>query len=249
MKKRIIIIFALIVLAIAVRLFMGSILGFLQGKKFSRYIAPDVTVTEVKSRKVRKSFEAPGRVEARYQVNIVARISGYLLKSYFKEGSDVKAGEVLFLIEPDEYKNSLSIASADVKRISAQLDYANKQLVRASELVKQDYIAKSRYDEILSNRNALQAQLAAANSSVRDAKRNLSYTTIQSPIDGRIGVIALTVGNYVTVSSQPLTTIYSINPIYVTFPLSSEDYNELINIDKNNNKNRKVELYFPDGRK
>ena len=208
--------------------------------------APDVVIETIKEDSVIQSFEAPGRVVSKYQVSIMARISGYLQKSYFKEGDYVKAGDTLFLIEPVEYQNASSVAGANIKNIEAQLAYANKQLVRAEELVKQDYIAKSRYDEILANRDALQAQLNAAQSNYEDTNRNLNYTKVKAPVDGRIGIIDVTVGNYVTPSSGSLTTINSTNPIYVTFPLPSDDYAAISSIDSGNAK-RRVELYFQNG--
>ncbi len=170
-------------------------------------------------------------------------------KVSFKEGDYVKAGQTLFLIEPDEFTNASKIAGANIQNIKAQLDYANKQLQRAEELVKQDYIAKSKYDEILANRNALQAQYTAAESSYEDSTRSLNYTTVKAPVDGRIGIIDVTVGNYVSPSSGSLTTINSTNPIYVTFPLSSEDYSAISSIDKKANEKRRVELFFQNGQK
>jgi RND family efflux transporter MFP subunit len=95
----------------------------------------------------------------------------------------------------------------------------------------------------------LQAQLSAAKSKYNDARRNLNYTKIYSPIDGVIGTIDITVGNFVTPSSGKLTTIYSANPIYVAFTLSDKDYNLLNKIDHNSEKKRKVELYFNSGEK
>ena len=179
---------------------------------------PYVVTDTVKEEDVIQTVEAPGRVVSKYQVSIMARISGYLQKSFFKEGDYVKAGETLFLIEPVEYQNASNVAGANIQNIKAQLEYANKQLQRAEELVKEDYIARSRYDEILSNRNALQAQLSAAQATYKDSNRNLAYTRVKAPVDGRIGIIDVTVGNYVTPSSGSLTTINSTNPIYVTFP-------------------------------
>ena len=210
---------------------------------------PEVVVDTVKEDEVLQSFEAPGRIVSKYQVSILARISGYLQKSYFKEGDYVKAGDTLFLIEPAEFQNASNMAQANVQNIKAQLEYANKQLARAEELVKKDYIAKSRYDEILSNRNALQAQLKAAQASYSDTNRNLGYTQVKAPVDGRIGIIDVTIGNYVTPTSGSLTTINSTNPIYVTFPLPSKEYIELTKSDKKVDEKRKVELYFQSGEK
>ena len=249
MRKNIIIILIVIFLAIIGRFALNFTNGYLKSKKLGIKNLPTVKVETVKEQKIIKSYESSGHVESVYQVSIVPRISGYLQKSYFKEGSFVKKGDTLFLIEPDEYKNSSDISAADIKNIKAKLEYANKQLTRANELVKKDYIAKSRYDEILSQRDSLTAQLNAANSELKDRQRNLSYTNIKAPVDGRVGTIDVTVGNYVNPSIGALTTIYSVNPIYVAFSLSVQDYNDLLFIDKGSNKPRRVELYFTDGRK
>ena len=170
-------------------------------------------------------------------------------KSYFKEGDFVKAGQTLFLIEPTEFSNAANVAKAEVANTKAQLEYAEKQLIRASELVKKDYIAKSQYDNMLSQRDSLRAQLASAQARYNDSMRNLSYTHVKAPVDGRIGIIAVTVGNYVTPSSGALTTINSTNPIYVTFPIDSEDFTSLSLADGSNDTNRKVDLIFSNGQK
>ena len=249
MKKKIIIVVLAVLLAIATRFIMSVAGSYMKKNSAKNRPAPNVVVDTISEQDVIQSFDAPGRVVSKYQVSVMARISGYLQKSYFKEGDYVKAGETLFLIEPVEYQNAASVAGANIQNIRAQLAYANKQLARAEELVKQDYIAKSRYDEILANRDALQAQLKAAQSNFNDTNRNLSYTRVKAPVDGRIGIIDVTVGNYVTPSSGSLTTINSTNPIYVTFPLSSEDYASISSIDENAKAKRRVELYFQNGDK
>lgn len=249
MKKKVLLIVIIVLALIGIRFAVSFISSYMKQKARSEYVPPLVAVEEVKQENVIQSFEAPGRVVSKYQVSIMARVSGYLQKSFFKEGDYVKAGETLFLIEPDEYKNVSNTASANIQNIKAQLDFANKQLARAEELVRQDYISKSKYDEILANRNSLQAQYSAAESNYKDTKRSLNYTTVKAPVDGRIGFIDVTVGNYVTPSSGSLTTINSTNPIYVTFPLSSEDYSAISSLDKNANVKRKVELYFSNGTK
>ena len=239
----------IVIAAIALRYLISTVNGFIKYKARAVQIPPNVVVENIKQESVIQSFEAPGRVVSKYQVSIMARISGYLQKSFFKEGDYVKAGDTLFLIEPTEFQNASNVAGANIQNVKAQLEYANKQLARAEELVKQDYIAKSKYDEILANRNALQAQLEAAQSNYQDTNRSLSYTQVKAPVDGRIGFIDVTVGNYVSPSSGSLTTINSTNPIYVTFPLASEDYIAISSIDKNKNDKRKVELYFQNGKK
>ena len=245
MKSKIIIITLIIFAAIGLR-FVYSAMFSNKGRVRQ---APEVVVDKITEGEVLPSFEAPARIVSKYQVSVLARISGYLQKSYFKEGDYVKAGQTLFLIEPAEYQNASSVAGANVQNIKAQLEYADKQLARAQELVAKDYIAKSRYDEILANRNALSAQLKAAQSTYSDSNRNLGYTTVKAPVDGRIGIIDVTVGNYVSPTSGSLTTINSTKPIYVTFPMQSNDYIALTKSDTDASQKRKVELYFQNGEK
>lgn len=243
MRKAILIPTIIIFGTILIRFAINFVTDSIKIKMLKVYRPPEVTVEKVKTLKIHKKFEASGRIEAQSQVDIISRVSGYLEKSYFEEGSYVKKGDTLFLIEADEYKNSADIASADVNRLQAELTFANKQLERAQELVKSDYIAKSRYDELKANRDSLFAQLNSAKSDLKNKNKNLSYTIIKSPIDGKIGTVDISVGNYVNSSTGPLTTINSTDPMYVTFSLSSVDYSFLSSIDKGNNKNRKVEIY------
>lgn len=249
MKKNIIIIIAIVIAAIVLRYTSGTISKFMQNRSAKLKPAPSVQVEAIGEKDIIRSFEAPGRVTSKYQVNVLARIAGYLQKSYFKEGDYVKQGQVLFQIEPTEYMNTSNVASANVKNIKAQLEYAEKQLARASELVKKDYIAKAKYDEILAQRDSLKAQLASAQAAYSDSQRNFGYTMVKSPVDGKVGIITVTVGNYVAPSSGALTTINSTDPMYVTFPMDSTDFNALSSADLENNKNRKVELYFNNGEK
>ncbi len=249
MKKNIFIVLLIVVLAIAFRFLSGTINKFIQDKRNKAKPAPSVQVETIGEHDIIRSFEAPGRVTSKYQVNVLARISGYLQKSYFKEGDYVKQGQVLFQIEPTEFLNTSNVASANVKNIKAQLEYAEKQLARASELVEKDYIAKAKYDEILAQRDAYKAQLASAQATYQDTQRNLGYTLVKSPVDGKVGIISVTLGNYVSPSSGALTTINSTEPMYVTFPIDANDFSILSNADKSNNKNRRVELYFNNGEK
>lgn len=249
MKKNIIIFLSVIIVAILIRYGFSTFQAVMQGKAMANKPAPTVTVQEIETKNVIRSFDAPGRVVSKYRVDVMARISGYLLKSYFKEGDTVRAGQTLFLIEPTEYSNASNVAAANVKNLKAQLVYAEKQLARAAELVKKDYIAKAQYDQILSQRDALRAQLASAQASLNDANRNLGYTNVKSPVNGKVGIINVTVGNYVSPTSGALTTINSTNPIYVTFPIESADFQALAVADKSNNKNRKVELILNGGTK
>ena len=249
MKKNIIILVLIVVAALLFRYGFSVYDRVMQTKAMRNKKAPEVTVADIQEAEIIRSFEAPGRVVSKYQVNVMARIAGYLQKSYFKEGDFVKAGQTLFQIEPQEFSNASNVAKADVENTRAQLVYAEKQLARAKELVAKDYIAKSQYDNLLAQRDALKAQLASAQARYNDSNRNLGYTHVKAPVDGRIGIITVTLGNYVSPSSGALTTINSTNPIYVTFPLDSADFDALSMADGSNNINRKTEIYFSNGQK
>lgn len=249
MRKNIIIIISIIIALILGRMFISNWDKIKTTKQRRNAAIPAVTVEAVKTREVVKQFEAPARIVAKYRVSILARISGYLTKSYFKEGDYVKAGQVLFEIEPQEFQYAASRAKANLDNVMAQSEYYKKQLTRYEELVRQDYIAKSEYDNILAQSNAYNAQVESALSTYRDAQRNLGYTKVKAPVDGKVGIINVTVGNFVSMMSNALTTINSTNPIYITFPLDSKDFSELTRIDKAANVNRKVEYIFSDGHK
>lgn len=209
---------------------------------------PEVTLSEVQEANVIKQINAPGRILSKYRVDVLARIDGYLTKSYFKEGDYVKKGQVLFEIEPQQYSYEVQKARANVSNTRAQLVYAEKQLKRAAILVKQEYIAKAEYDQLLSNRDALKGQLEMYQATLRDAQRNYGYTQVRAPVDGEVGMISVTVGNYVNSSAGTLTTIYSNDPIYVTFPIDSKEYLALTETESADAK-RKVDLFFPTGEK
>lgn len=248
MKKNIIIIAGIILIAILLRFIYSAYGQFMMGMAMKKGSVPMVVTDTVQSADVIRQIEAPGRIVSKYRVDVVARIDGYLTKSYFKEGDFVKKGQVLFQIEPQQWLYALQKAQSSLANTKAQLIYAEKQLKRSEILLKKDYISKASYDELLSQRDALRGQLAMFQAEVRDAQRNYGYTSVKAPVDGQIGLINVTVGNYVNQSVGALTTINSTNPIYVTFPLDSKEYMKLTQIEPEDTK-RKVELFFPTGEK
>lgn len=249
MKKVIIITLSIAIVAVLARFLTYQFQGFQAAKRMKMAGAPGVTIQAIEARDVTKKFEAPGRIQSVSRIDIVARVSGYLTKSYFKEGDVVKKGQILFEIEPQEYQLAVNKAKANLDNAQAQLIYYEKQLTRAKELVKQDYIAKAKYDEVLAQRDSYKAQVSMYRSAYQDALRNLSYTRVKAPVDGQVGMIKVTVGNYVTAQSGALTTLNSVDPIYVTFPLDAKNYTELLRIDKTSAVNRNVDLYFSTGSK
>ena len=192
--------------------------------------------------------ESSGRIEAKYSVDIVARINGWLQKSYFEEGAKVKKGQTLFLIEPDQYQNLVNTASANVRQAQAALTNAEKELTRAQELVKNDYVSKSYYDQALATHDTSRAALDAAKAQLADAKLNLSYTKITSPVDGKIGKIIITEGNLVNTATGPIARVVSTSPIYAYFNLKSSEFLKLKKQDSSADfSNMEVKLQLADG--
>lgn len=249
MKKNIFILMAIVFSAILFRYLFSAFGTHMMQVKMKASMTPPVTVVKVFQTCRQKSYEIPARVTSKSQIQVNARINGYLTKSYFKEGDYVKAGQVLFEIEPQEYQIAAERARADVQRARAQQVYYDKQAVRSQQLVKQDYIARSEYDNAVSQRDLYRASTNYAEMNYRDALRNLSYTKVKAPVSGRVGIITVTVGNYVTINSGALTTIYSTRPMYVTFPLDTEQFSTLTSIDGGSNVNRKVEYVYSSGNK
>ncbi len=177
--------------------------------------------------------ESTGRVEAKYSVEVIARVSGWLLKKYFNEGDFVHKGQLLFQIDPKEFQIEVNNSKAAISQYSALLKNAQQELDRANALIKEDLISHSDVDSSLAARNSNQALLDAARQKYELARVNLGYTSIKSPIDGRIGKIKITEGNYVNATSGSLVNISSTDPVYVSFSLRSNDFIKLLKASDN----------------
>ena len=191
--------------------------------------------------------ESTGRVEAKYSIDVMARVSGFLNKKYFKEGDFVKKGQLLFQIDPQEYQLEVRNSQATVNQYSALLLNSQKELDRANSLIKEDLVSHSYVDQSLASRNQNQALLDAARQKLQLARVNLGYTAIKSPIDGRIGKVKITEGNYVSLTSGPLVNVSSMDPVYVTFSLRSSDFIKMLRAS-NEFKDVKVKVQFEGGK-
>lgn len=152
-------------------------------------------------------------------VNLVARVTGYLEKRNFKEGEDVKKGDLLFVIEQAPYKIEVQSSEAKVAEANAVLANAQSYLKRLKS-VRKGAVSQTDLDKSKSDLLKAQAELLQAKASLDQAKLNLNYTEIRSPIDGRIGRVSVDVGNLVTSNTGTLATILQLDPIYVLFTVS-----------------------------
>ena len=223
-KKKLIwiIIAAIIIVPVVFNKIAGLISAKLAAEQQKKPTPVETAVVE--QTQIYPQTESVGRIEAKYSVDVVARINGWLQKSYFKEGAYVKKGQTLFLIQPSEYIIAVKQAEAAVRQTQAALINAQKELVRAEELVKNDFVSKSYYDQALATRDQNKATLDVNKANLAAAKLNLSYTKITSPVDGKVGKILITEGNLVNPQSGALTKIVSVSPIYAYFNVKSEDY-------------------------
>src|SRR6201990_3641196 len=179
-----------------------------------------VGVIERITRPIIESNEFLGRIEAPNRVSVVARVTAFLDKRLFVEGTEVKTGDQLYLLERGPFVADLESKKAQVLQLQATLVNAKLTTDRARTLLGGPAGQQSTYDAALANQQSLEAQIQAAEAQVDLSQINLDYTEIHSPIDGRIGRTAVTEGNVVTPSSGTLTTIVSQDPMYVTFPVS-----------------------------
>lgn len=185
---------------------------------------PVVNTKEIKTEEIVEQINTPGRIVPVYEVEVNARIDGYLQKKFFNEGAYVKKGDVLFQIEPNSYAAKVSEASANLRNAQAVFVESQKNLQRAEELVKQDFISKMDYDANLASRDRDKAAVDSAKAALAQAQINYGYTKIYSPVDGKISKLFITEGNYVTPSSGKIATIVSLDPINVDFSLKSRSY-------------------------
>jgi membrane fusion protein (multidrug efflux system) len=180
---------------------------------------PAVGVMEAVKRPITESNEFLGRIEATNRVNVVARVTAFLERRDFVDGAEVKTGDLLYELERGPFEADLASKKAQVAQLQATLVNAKLTTDRARTLLGGPAGQQSTYDAALANQQSLEAQIQAAQAQVDLSQINLDYTSIKSPIDGKIGRTAVTEGNVVTPSSGTLTTIVSQDPMYVTFPV------------------------------
>jgi len=181
---------------------------------------PPVTVAAALVREVQEVDEFAGRIEATQQVEVRARVNGYLQSIHFKPGAEVKAGDLLFVIDPKPLQARLAEAEAAAANTGAQLELAKIELERQRQMLPDRATSKREYDAAAALVATLSAAFKANQAAIDAVKIDLGYTRITSPIDGRVGKDERTVGNLVqgdAPDSPLLTTVVALDPIYATF--------------------------------
>ena len=184
----------------------------------------EVGVVTVAPRPVGLATELPGRLEASRVAQVRARAAGILQKRLFKEGSDVKAGQALFTIDPAPYQASAASAQASLARAQANVTQTTAQAERYKPLMEANAISKQDYINAVALQKSAEADVAAAKAAVQSAQINLGYASVTAPIAGRVGRALVTEGALVGQGeATPLAVVQQINPMYVNFTQSTTD--------------------------
>ena len=210
---------------------VGAVVGYGQltsGKKPEKKSegrpAVPVVVAGVVQKNMPVQLEAVGVVEAFSTVSIRTQITGTVTEVHFKEGQDVKQGDLLFTIDTRPYEAVLKQVQANLARDAAVLANAREQARRYEELVKKQYVSQEQYDQVRTNAEALEATIEADEAAVENARVQLSYCRIYSPVTGRTGGLLVNEGNLVrTNDAAALVTINQVSPIYVTFAVPEQN--------------------------
>ncbi|WP_287951452.1 efflux RND transporter periplasmic adaptor subunit [Diaphorobacter sp.] len=186
--------------------------------------APEVGVVTVQPRDIGLVTELPGRLEASRVAEVRARAAGILQKRLFREGSDVKAGQQLFLIDSAPYQASVAQAEASVAQAEASLAQSRALAERYRPLVAVNAISKQEYDNAVAAQKTAEANVAAAKAALTMSRINLGYATVTAPISGRIGRALVTEGALVGQGTPTeLAVIQQIDPLYINFTQSASE--------------------------
>jgi multidrug efflux system membrane fusion protein len=193
----------------------------------SREAVPVLVATAVQ-KSIPLQIRAVANVEPLSTVSIKSQVTGVLTKAHFQEGQNVKKGQLLFTVDPRPLEAALKQAEATLARDTAQLQNSREQARRYAELVKKQYVSQEQYDQIRANADAAEAVVQADLAAVENAKVQLSYCYIYSPLDGQVGTLLVNEGNLVRVNDgTPLVVINQLAPINVTFSVPETNLPEI----------------------
>ncbi|MCK9423498.1 MAG: efflux RND transporter periplasmic adaptor subunit [Bacteroidales bacterium] len=196
-----------------------------KSKKAQQQQAPAFKVMEIKGTKVPIYLQMVGQAIGLPTVEIRARVAGYLKNWSFQEGSMVRKGQPLFTIEQDEYINDVKFAEADLDNKIAAWEKAKLDVARLKPLLSTNAISQNDYDKAVTTEQQDRAMVASSRANLDQAKLNLSYTNMPSPITGYIGACNVRPGNLVGKGeSTLLSTVSAVDPIYVNFQMNENDY-------------------------
>ena len=187
-----------------------------------------VTVAKVEQKNVPMQIRAIGTVQPVSTVSVRPLVGGQLTRVWFREGDDVRKGQMLFTIDPRPYEAALQQAQANLARDQANQRNAESEAARYAGLVKKDYVTKEEYEKITSGAEAAKAVVAADRAAVENARLQLAYCNISAPIDGRTGSLMVHAGNIVHANdTNPLVVINQVTPVYVQFAIPESQLDQV----------------------
>jgi len=190
---------------------------------------PKVTVARPLIEPIQEEATFTGQTAALLSVDLVARVAGFLQEANFLDGADVQKGQVLFMIEPDQYQAQVELAQATIDQHQALLKSAEAELERQTTLQKQFVSTQANYDKALADRDSERAAVAEAQANLKTAQINLGYTKIEAPFSGRIGRRLVDPGSLVgSGGATKLATISQLDKIYVYFTINERDIPRLL---------------------
>ena len=208
-------------------LILGAALGCAKATKTPPPELVPVKVGIVVQKPVPVQIRNVGSVIPYNMVAVRALVNGEILQVHFREGQDVKKGDLLFQIDPRPYEAALAQAEGSLARDKAQLENAQADVKRYADLVQKDYVTAQQYDAVRANAAAFAATVRADEAAVEKARLDVGYCAIRSPLDGRTGVVMVQAGNVVKANDATLVTINQVEPVYVSIAVPERELAEL----------------------
>ena len=212
---------------------------------------PTVTVVKVAQQKIPIIMQFSGTITSVKTVDIIPRVSGYIEKRYFEEGTFVQEGDPLYLIDPRPFKSRLDAHNAQLKSHQASLAFWKSETARYERLAAQGAASQEKKEGTITKLNETRAAIEKDKADIENARLQLSFTRIKAPFNGRIQQTRINVGNLVQKQRDVLTTLVQMDPIYVVFNISRNQVYEIQLLKRKGKvfpvKEMKVELLLPDG--
>lgn len=188
---------------------------------------PPVVLMQIERKDIPMTYILPGQLSGVQSVDVIARVEGTLLKQYFNNGKNVRAGESLFLIDPSTYQAQVKEKEAQLQGAIAQYNYAKAEYERIKGLFEKDAYSKAQYEQAYSAFQSAESQRISAQQALDIARINLSYTKVIATVDGVVQKPEYTLGSYVKAGSL-LTSIAGVNSLYVNFAISATRHQHIV---------------------
>lgn len=234
-------------LAFLVFLIVAGIVGFYIYKYYTiMTMKVTVTVAKVEKKTVPVWIDYVGTAASPRNVDIRARVEGFLIEQAFKEGDDVKEGDLMFVIDKKPFEAALQKSKATLADAKANYAYAKEQVERYTPLVTKEYVTREEYDRLVTDMKEAEAAVKKAEGQVKEDELNLGYCEMYAPVTGRVGKTFVHVGNLVGAGQDTkLATVVELDPIWIYFSPSMEDLRKILEYKAKGEL--PVDIYFQDG--